>query len=85
MVDDDRAWTHAPPAGTRELTGLLREQTVLDRFTVTLGDWRRHYRLVDALEHLRDGDGLYLMVRVVPAIDHAEIGVEVHGRTFSRP
>lgn len=66
VVDGDRAWSKAPALGVTELEGPWREQALLDRLVVTLGDWRRHYRSVEVLKRLQAGDDTVLLVRVVP-------------------
>jgi hypothetical protein len=66
VVEGGRAWSYSTPTGLDELDGMRREQALLDRFPVTLGDWRNDYEHVEVLKRIQAGDDSVLLVRVVP-------------------
>ncbi len=66
MPNDGRAWTCNTATGTDELDGEQLEQALLDRFSVTFGDWTEHYESVEVLKRVQVGDDSVLLVRVVP-------------------
>jgi hypothetical protein len=63
---DGRAWSMASTTGTTELEGLRREMALLDHPAIRFGDWREHYRHVEVLKRVTQGDRSALLVRVVP-------------------
>ena len=68
MTDGDRAWSISPATGLDELKDLLRQQVLLDRLPVILGDWRAHFEQVDVLKRIKVGDRSMILVRAVPKI-----------------
>ena len=66
VINGSRAWSGASLAGFEELEGQLKEQALLDQFTVRYGDWTKHYQHVEVLKRIAQGDNNLLLVRVEP-------------------
>ncbi len=65
-IDGERVFRRAAMEAASELTGVQAEQALLDSITVSIGDWRRHFRDVRILRKV-DLDGRpAIVVRCVP-------------------
>lgn len=68
ITDGVRAWSSSAATGVDELKDRLRQQVLLDRLPVMLGDWRRHFEQVNVLKRIKVGDRSMILVRAVPKI-----------------
>ncbi|MGB8633828.1 MAG: serine hydrolase domain-containing protein [Rhodanobacteraceae bacterium] len=68
MTDGVRAWSVNTATGVNELEGRPRQQVLLDRLPVLLGDWRQHFRQLQVLKRIKVGDRSMILVRAVPRL-----------------
>lgn len=66
MIDNGRAWSESTTTGTDELNGRLKQQSVLEQYTVLLGDWNQHYHQIEVLKRIEVHGKQLIMLRVVP-------------------
>lgn len=64
--DGHEVWVQSPTTGAESLEGARREQAMLDRLTVAMGDWTQHYDRVEVLKRIDVKGRSILLVRVVP-------------------
>ncbi len=63
VTDGDRAWYQSSLSGSEELSSTRLAQARLDRFVVSLGDWREHFENLEVLKRLETKDTTLLLVR----------------------
>jgi hypothetical protein len=91
ICNGDQVWVNSSTGDFTQLMGIAREQTILARLAVVVGDWRKFYHQVDVVTRTAtDGLDAYI-VRAVPReapattyLVDAKTGLTVRGLSFQK-
>jgi len=91
ICNGDHVWVNSPAGDFTQVTGIAREQTILTRLAVVIGEWRKFYHQVSVIARTEvDGEDVYI-VRAVPREAPAttylvdeKTGLTVRGLSFQK-